>query len=64
MTRGIELIKGKQYDLSNMELLGWNWIEGNFDPDIDGYSIEYFFDSDGRYLGHDQHGVYPILFEK
>ena len=27
----------------------------------EGYELEHYFDGDGRYLGPDQHGVYPIL---
>ncbi len=53
----IQLIKGEQYDTDQVELAWWS----TGDSHIDGYCLWDYFDSDGRYLGADEHGIEPIV---
>jgi hypothetical protein len=48
--------KGKKYNVLIMgHLIGWSG------GDATGYSAEYYFDSEGRYLGPDHDGVEPLF---
>ena len=41
-------------DSGSLEFIRWS------EP-AEGYELENYFDGDGRYLGPDQHGVYPVF---
>lgn len=42
-----------------LEFVGWSGKTDGFENDT--YHVAEFFDGDGRYLGPDQHGVYPTF---
>jgi len=45
-----------QQESGALEFAGWSE-----DREVEGYVLDAYFDGDGRYLGPDQHGVYPCF---
>ena len=52
------LVEGATYPVDRLVLQGWTEGDGS---GADGYRLADFFDSDGRYLGRDQHGIEPVV---
>jgi hypothetical protein len=52
------LITGHAYDIDSLRLLGWTAGDGS---GADGYRLSDYFDPAGTYIGHDQHGIEPIV---
>lgn len=66
-TQLVSLVKGRQYDVSNLRLLGWtdglcsySDLDRDYGGHNDGYNFRDYFDADGRYLGPDEFGIQPI----
>ena len=53
-----KLQAGKSYDTATLVLVGWTAGDGS---GSEGYSVENFFDANGKYLGADAHGIEPIF---
>lgn len=56
----MKLTKGNTYDLATLTCTGWTEGDGS---GSDGYNVSDYFDSAGRYLGPDEHGIEPIFAE-
>ena len=54
----MKLEKGKIYDLDNLNCIGWTDGDGTGN---EGYNVGNYFDSCGRYIGPDEHGIEPIF---
>ncbi len=56
----MDLIKGKQYAVDDLELVGWR-TDGRLVDDLPGYSCWTYFDGSGCYRGADKEGVEPVM---
>jgi hypothetical protein len=52
------LRKGVKYDIRNLSFKGWTRGDGT---PTDGYNVYDYFESDGTYLGPDDHRISPIV---
>ncbi len=59
----MKLTQGTKYDRSELKLTGWTSPDPKDSaPDVvEGYHVDYYFDSEGRYKGADEFGVEPIF---
>ena len=53
----MKLSKGQTYNnRHDLIFVGWTAGDGS---GTEGYYVDYYFDSEGRYLGGDEHGIEP-----
>lgn len=57
-SQGVKLIRGRIYDVSALEFIGWTRGDGT---STTGYNAWDYFDSNGRFLGADRHRIVPIF---
>ena len=54
----VPLVAGVKYETELLYLDGWTDGDGS---GTEGYDWHQYFDSDGTYLGADQHGIEPVM---